>query len=90
VNEESRPARRLPDNDTAPSIADGAESIRQRPAPALVIRLELEQPARLFLAVANYDDELRLRSWLRRTRALEALSESVARLLDDLDSREAA
>lgn len=47
MNEESRPARRLPDNCTAPSIADGAEAIRSRLGESDAFADELERLAEL-------------------------------------------
>jgi hypothetical protein len=63
--------------------------VSARQAPALHVWLELEQPGQLILAADTYEDELRLRSWLRRSRALEALPEILARLLGDLDAFDA-
>jgi hypothetical protein len=56
-----------------------------RNPPALHIVLRLEQPAELVLAAETLEDEVRLRSWLRRSRALQALPAAVERLLDELD-----
>jgi hypothetical protein len=39
--------------------------------PALVIRLELEQPARLTIDAESFEDEQRVRAWFERSRALE-------------------
>jgi len=63
-----------------------------RGTPALHVLLPLEESGRIVLAADTFEDELRLRSWLRRSSALQALPEILARLLDDLDEhdREAA
>jgi hypothetical protein len=53
--------------------------------PRLIIELEYEQPGRIVLHAATLEDERRLRFWLRRASAMEALPEIAARLLDDLD-----
>jgi hypothetical protein len=59
--------------------------------PALVIRLPLESD-RAVLAVdaATFEDELRLRHWLRHTRSFRALRLSLTGFLDELDREEAA
>jgi uncharacterized protein YjiS (DUF1127 family) len=57
--------------------------------PAFVVRIELEQRARITLDAETYEDELRLRSWLRRSRAMCVLPQVLERLLDDLDAKDA-
>jgi hypothetical protein len=61
---------------------------RQRPLsrpPRLVVVLKLEQPGHIVLDADTYEDELRLRQWLRRSTVLRNLPALLARLLDDLD-----
>jgi hypothetical protein len=59
--------------------------IRRRP-PRLVIELELERHQCVVMVLADsHEDELRLRSWLRRTPAFEDLPAFIAGLLDELD-----
>jgi hypothetical protein len=41
--------------------------------PALIVRLELEQPARLTIDAASFEDERRVRAWFERSRALQRL-----------------
>jgi hypothetical protein len=54
--------------------------------PTLRIELELEQTyGRVFLMADSHEDELRLRSWLRRSKAMADLPDMARRLLDDLD-----
>jgi hypothetical protein len=53
--------------------------------PALLLHLELEQPVRYRLEAETYEDEQRLRTWLRGCGALRTLFDDLARLLDDLD-----
>jgi hypothetical protein len=55
-------------------------------APALVVTIELEQPARARIAAATYEDELRLRSWLRRSEVVASVPGLVRRMLDDWDT----
>jgi hypothetical protein len=57
--------------------------------PALHIELPLESRGRIVLNAANYEDELRLRHWLRGSREWRGLPEIVGRLLDDLDEHDA-
>jgi hypothetical protein len=47
--------------------------------------LELEEPGRVILDADSYEDELRLRRWLRRSTAFRNLPALLERLLDDLD-----
>jgi hypothetical protein len=57
-----------------------------RRTPRLVIEYELERRQGLVMLIAeSYEDELRLRSWLRRSEAFAALPVLVQNLLDDLD-----
>jgi hypothetical protein len=59
--------------------------VTRRP-PRLVITLELECDRRgVWLDAETYEDELRLRSWLRRTAALATLSAFLEDVLDNLD-----
>jgi hypothetical protein len=51
-----------------------------------VIQYELERRAGLIVLLAeSHEDELRLRSWLRRSAAFAALPALIEGLLDDLD-----
>lgn len=54
-------------------------------SPALRVVLELEQAGRIMFEADTHEDELRLRRWLRRSSAFEALPDILGRLLDDLD-----
>jgi hypothetical protein len=56
--------------------------------PQLVVFLRLEEPGVIVLDAASYEDEIRLRTWLRRSRQLETLPDMLGRLLDDLDERD--
>ena len=60
--------------------------------PRLVIVIPLEETGRIFLDAGSYEDELRLRTWLRRSRAFAVLPDVLAGILDDMDNadREAA
>lgn len=62
-------------------------SLSGRPGwhPRLVFVLELEEPGRVILDADSYEDELRLRRWLRRSTAFRNLPALLERLLDDLD-----
>lgn len=71
-----------------PTHSIRAQTLHQ--APALIVRLPLEQPGQILLDAASYEDELRLRAWLRRSSAMRALPGILGRLLDDLDAREGA
>jgi hypothetical protein len=61
------------------------------PAPELVLRLRLEdEQPHVSLDARSHEDELRLRTWLRRTGAVAALGfalEQALRELDDVDGR---
>jgi hypothetical protein len=60
-----------------------------RPPPTLMLTLELEQGhAGLRLVADTWEDERRLRAWLRRSGALAELSATLERLLDDLDEQD--
>jgi hypothetical protein len=59
-----------------------------RHRPELRVRIPLESYGQLVLDCDSYEDELRLRVWLRRSDALERLALVLARLLDDLDERD--
>lgn len=61
-----------------------------RRPPALLVELRLEERPTLRLVAASLEDERRLVEWLRRTRALEALGDDVARLVAGVDEREVA
>jgi hypothetical protein len=52
----------------------------------LVVTIELEQPARLRIEAPTNEDELRLRSWLRRSEVVASVPGLVRRLLDDWDA----
>jgi hypothetical protein len=58
-----------------------------RRPPTLLIEFELERGhGRVWLLAAEtFEDEMRLRQWLRRSSALATLGEDVQRLLDELD-----
>jgi hypothetical protein len=58
----------------------------RRPPPELILRLPLEEAGKIILAAETREDELRLREWLRRSRAMAALPGILERLLDDLDA----
>jgi hypothetical protein len=57
-------------------------------SPRLVVVIPLEEAGRIVLDCATYEDEVRLRSWLRRSAAFERLPAILERLLDDLDRRD--
>jgi len=59
-------------------------STDKRP-PALVLRLEFEGGPSVVLEAASYEDELRLRAWLRRAMAVRALVAVVEDALDALE-----
>lgn len=63
---------------------------RKRRRPALVFRVPLEGPAVAVLEADSYEDELRLRSWLRRARSSMLTREGLDKFLDELDTRERA
>jgi hypothetical protein len=73
-----------------PSAVAAAAAVRKSGVPALVIRLPLEGGPALQLDVATYEDEQRLRIWLRRAEAVPYLAVSVDELLHDLDEEDAA
>jgi hypothetical protein len=54
--------------------------------PRLIIVLELEQPGQIVLDADTYEDQRRVREWLRRSRAFQRLPEVLERFLDDLDT----
>jgi hypothetical protein len=56
--------------------------------PRLVIVVPLEGQGRIVLDAETFEDELALRSWLRRSAAFERLPAILERLLDDLDRRD--
>jgi hypothetical protein len=56
-----------------------------RRRPELIVRLPLEGKGLVFLAADSLEDELRLRSWLRRCGRLDELAAFLERLLDELD-----
>lgn len=60
-----------------------------RPAPRLVVVLELEDSPRVELRSETREDELRLRTWLGSALTRRRLSGFVERILDEL-AREAA
>jgi hypothetical protein len=53
--------------------------------PRLVIVIPLEGHGRILLDAETFEDELRLRGWLRRAPVFERLPAILERLLDDLD-----
>jgi hypothetical protein len=57
--------------------------------PRLAIVIPLEGQGRIMLDADTFEDELRLRAWLRRSTVFEQLPAVLTQLLDDLD-REAA
>jgi hypothetical protein len=60
--------------------------VSRRGIPTLRIELELEQSVgTVFLMADSYEDELRLRAWLRRSEAMATLPEVARHLLDELD-----
>ncbi len=59
-------------------------------APALVIRMELEEFPVILVQADSFEDELRLRRWLRRARAFDSLREQLEDVLDRLDGLEEA
>lgn len=62
--------------------------MRPRRPPELVVRVPLEGAGRIVIAADTFEDELRLRAWLRRSRALDDLAVVLVRLLDELDERD--
>jgi hypothetical protein len=66
--------------------------VTARPRPRLIIVVPLEETGRIVLDAGTYEDELRLRTWLRRSRVFAVLPDALTRILDDLDDldREAA
>jgi hypothetical protein len=61
-----------------------------RPAPVLVIEIPLEGSGRAQIRAESYEDERRLRLWLRHTSRLPTLAVALERCLNFLDEREAA
>jgi hypothetical protein len=60
------------------------EVVKRRPA--LVIRVPLEENVgALYIDAESFDDEIRLRTWLRRTSAFSAIRRQIDSLLDELD-----
>jgi hypothetical protein len=53
--------------------------------PRLLVELQLENHGRIWLDAESYEDEVRLRRWLRASAAFERLVADLAKLLDDLD-----
>jgi hypothetical protein len=66
------------------------QSIAKRPPPRLVVPVELEQRPSVELIASSHEDELRLRSWLSTCLGLACLAGDLGRLLDALDTEEAA
>ncbi len=58
--------------------------------PVLVVAIPLEDAPRVAIVAASYEDELRLRTWLRRARVVERAEIALGALLDELEDREAA
>jgi hypothetical protein len=54
-------------------------------APRLIVELPFEQRGRILFDCETFEDEKRLRLWLRHSEALHGLPETLERLLDDLD-----
>ena len=63
-----------PDNNDHPP-----QTLPLRSVPALLVCIELEQPARVVLTTDSYEDEQRLRSWLNRSGIWQEVSEFVDR-----------
>ena len=62
-----------------------------RRPPRLLIEFELERTqGRVWLLAETYEDDFRLRLWLRRSGVFAVLAELVEWLLDDLDQHEDA
>jgi hypothetical protein len=61
-----------------------------RRPPRVSIDLVLEMPVQIAFVCETYEDEVRLRAWLRRTPELGDLIANVLRILDDLDEQDAA
>jgi hypothetical protein len=59
--------------------------VKGRRVPVLVIHVPLEGEAEIRLDARTREDELRLRTFLRRTRRIEHLQHALAVLLDELD-----
>jgi len=59
-----------------------------RAAPRLVFVLPLEQPGTVMLDAASFEDEQRLRCFLRRARAVVDLPFALEQLLNDLDEHD--
>jgi hypothetical protein len=55
-------------------------------APRLIVEMSLEQRGRILFDCETYEDEQRLRLWLRHSDVFQMLPETLARLLDDLDN----
>jgi hypothetical protein len=53
--------------------------------PRLLITVPLEGHGTIVLLAETFEDEMRLRAWLRRSKAFAALPALVERLLKDLD-----
>jgi hypothetical protein len=65
--------------------------VNARRPPVLAIQYELEHDHGFVVLLADsYEDELRLRSWLRRSTVFAALPALIEQLLDDLDQRDEA
>jgi hypothetical protein len=60
----------------------------RRDPPALVVTLPLEGIGRIVFVAASYEDELRLRRWLRTSDEFAALPSILERLLDDMDEHD--
>lgn len=56
------------------------------PRPRLIIIVPLEETGHIVLDAGTYEDEVRLRTWLRRSRVFALLPDVLARILDDLDN----
>ena len=54
--------------------------------PTLQIAIPLEGQGAITIAATSYEDEHRLRSWLRRSGLLDDLAVLLTHLLDDLDA----
>jgi hypothetical protein len=63
--------------------ARGGEAVSARPT--LVVEVPLEGVHCLILLADPFEDELRLRQWLRRSSALEVARLALSCLLDNLD-----
>jgi hypothetical protein len=64
--------------------------VKSRRRPELLVVVPLEGVPSLFVYSETYEDEARLRIWLRVSRTPEVLAWIVLQLLDELDETERA